>query len=72
MRANDLTGLYEKGDWLLFGAETTGLPEEVREGAQLLKVQCKTLSSSPSGINCHLYITAFKLNLLQLQSPPMQ
>jgi hypothetical protein len=23
-------GLYQGGDWLLFGAETTGLPEEVR------------------------------------------
>ena len=22
-------GLYREGDWLLFGAETTGLPEEV-------------------------------------------
>ena len=24
---------YRKGDWLLFGAETTGLPAEVRRGA---------------------------------------
>ena len=23
-------GLYREGDWLLFGAETTGLPEQVR------------------------------------------
>lgn len=24
------TGLYQPGDWLLFGAETTGLPPQVR------------------------------------------
>lgn len=25
-----LAGLYQPGDWLLFGAETTGLPPQVR------------------------------------------
>ena len=29
-RACFVAGLYRTGDWLLFGAETTGLPEEVR------------------------------------------
>jgi len=26
---------YKKGDWLLFGAETTGLPDEVRRSTGL-------------------------------------
>ena len=29
----DAVGTYRPGDWLLFGAETSGLPQEVRLGA---------------------------------------
>ena len=28
-------GTYQPGDWLLFGSETQGLPEEVRAGVEL-------------------------------------
>lgn len=42
------TGLYRKGDWLLFGAETTGLSEQVSRQlyASVRKsLQCKSAVS---------------------------
>ena len=64
MRAGDLTGLYQKGDWLLFGAETTGLPEEVRGVAQKLLKCSHNREGQPSGRPTHTQMRA----LLQLQS----
>eukprot|EP01024_Parvocaulis_polyphysoides_P001966 TRINITY_DN10583_c0_g1_i2.p2 TRINITY_DN10583_c0_g1~~TRINITY_DN10583_c0_g1_i2.p2 ORF type:complete len:157 (-),score=18.01 TRINITY_DN10583_c0_g1_i2:266-736(-) len=41
-RKHTLPGTYQKGDWLLFGAETTGLPDEAHEATkkngQLLRI----------------------------------
>jgi len=62
VRACYVAGLYREGDWLLFGAETTGLPEEVRGNTleysavhDLDKCICNRLSDRLStDINCFL------------------
>lgn len=33
-------GMYQPGDWLMFGAETTGLPMEVGRGAKSAGASC--------------------------------
>ena len=37
---HQLPGQFNAGDWLLFGAETTGLPDEVCNETKKLKVTC--------------------------------
>ena len=56
MKSHALAGLYRKGDWLLFGAETTGLPEEVSRGAQKapVHVALQTLNGMCEAVrSCH-------------------
>lgn len=53
MVVQQLQGMYQKGDWLMFGAETTGLPIEVGKQPQhwqWLELQLRCMRGSSSSL----------------------
>ena len=44
-RHHAVEGTYQPGDWLLFGAETTGLPDQVASAARLLLSKAARIKS---------------------------